>query len=216
MAFSFPLALNVLADRLIIESVTWDISRNDELSGTGDGRVWQAELAPTLWRADVALSFGRHATIKQVAALVRKLHGAQEDFWLYDPLSKYPQSDPTGSILGASTVQVHSIGAGNKSLRLKGLPAAYQLTLADKFQIAYASSKNFFGEISESVTADGSGVTPEFEIFPHVPSGLAVNDAVTLSKPACRMFIMPGSFSPGKAAKTLTDGAGFKAMERRR
>ena len=51
MAITHPYALSVLADRLDIESETWDIKRNDELSRTGDGRVWQAELAPSLWAA---------------------------------------------------------------------------------------------------------------------------------------------------------------------
>ena len=71
-------------------------------------------------------------------------------------------------------------------------------------------------EVSETVTADGSGVTPEFEIFPHVPVGLAVNDVVTLANPACKVFVMPGSFNPGSASTFFTDGAAFKAMERRR
>lgn len=89
---SYPYTLNAFADLLDIAEVEWDIQRNDELSGSGDARIWQAELADPLWTGDVRLTPSHHNKAKQVAALVRKLHGAQHSFMLYDPLSKYPQS----------------------------------------------------------------------------------------------------------------------------
>lgn len=218
MAIVYPYALTVLANRLVIESVTWDIHRNDELSGTGDARIWQAELADPLWTARVQLALDEHDSLKQVAALIRKLHGAQESFWLYDPLSQYPQADPTGSVLGASTVQVHAVGEDNDSLRLKGLPAGYALTLGDKGQIAFSSepTQNYFFEFSESIVAGGDGITAAVAVFPHVPPGVAEDDAVTLARPACEVFVMPRSHSPGEARSTITTGAGFTVMERRR
>ena len=60
--------LSYLSDLLCIDSVTWDVQRNDELSGSGDGRVWQAELAPPLWTADIAININYHHQIKQLAA----------------------------------------------------------------------------------------------------------------------------------------------------
>ena len=219
MAITYPYALTAFADLLNIESVTWGIRRNDELSGSGDGRIWQAELADPLWTGEVKLVNRPHHELKQIAALVRKLHGSQESLYLYDPLSKYPYADPDGSILGASTVQVHTVGAQFRTLRLKGLPASYVLTLGDKGQIAFSSApvQNYFFEVSENITADGSGITAAFEVFPHVPTGVVANDAVTLAKPACKVFIMPESHNPGAAMTGLfTEGAGFMAMERRR
>src|SRR4051812_13620834 len=109
MTVTYPYPLPFLADLLSIESVTWDIQRNDELSGSGDGRVWQAELAPPLWTGNVSLNIGYHNDLKQIAAKIRKLHGAQNSFFLCDPLSEYPQLDPDGSILGASVVRVGAI-----------------------------------------------------------------------------------------------------------
>lgn len=218
MAIVYPYTLTVLADRLAIASVVWDIQRNDEMSGVGDGRVWQAELAAPLWTADVVLSDDPHIPLKQIAALIRKLHGSQESFMLYDPLSMYPQADRDGSLLGANVVTVKSIGADRQSISLKGLPDGYTLTLADKVQVAYAGDpvRNFFCEVSETVTADGDGETAEFGIFPHVPVGLAVDDVVTLKRPACKVFVPPNSFKPGTARGAITSGASFKVIERRR
>src|SRR5690606_16055831 len=111
-----------------------------------------------------------------------------------------------------------SVGENNKSLSLSGLPAGYVLTIGDKGQIVYSSSptRNFFFEVSETVAADGDGLTPEFEVFPHLPPGLTTGLSVTLIKPACRGFIMPGTFNPGTARGMITTGAGFTFMERRR
>ncbi len=379
MAITYPYPVSFLADRLNIESVMWDIKRNDELSGSGDGRVWQAELAPPLWTADVKLNIGRNASLKQIAALIRKLQGAQEQFFLFDPLSKFPQAYPDGnffpgesfanmlgnpgfesatlppwftgagistgtgtghggskylvmdkgaagagagtqretlqvvdgiqagkryqysawlnsgvaasstagaylslqwrdaanSVISTSQVivnagygpvwsqisgvatapalatrvlpyivfgisstlqtlivddvsltryetftgsaQVNSIGAGGRTVSLKGLPAGYKLTLADKLQIAYATSpvRNAFLEIDENIVADSSGITSQFEVFPNAPTGVAINDVVTLAKPACKVFIAPGSHNPGLAAGLMTSGASFKVIEKR-
>lgn len=218
MAIAYPYTLAVLADRLAIASVVWDIQRNDEMSGGGDGRVWQAELAPPLWTADVVLSDDPHNEVKQIAALIRRLHGSQESFMLYDPLSMYPQADRNGAILGANVVTVKSVGTDRQSLSLKGLPDGYTLTLADKMQIAYASDpvRNFFCEVSETIIADGDGETAEFAIFPHIPVGLAIDDVVTLKRPACKVFVPPNAFKPGTARGAITGSASFKVIERRR
>lgn len=216
MAITYPYPTAFFADVLKIESVEWSVERADEISGTADQRFWQAELAPPLWRADVVLAKDYHVEAKKIAALVRKLHGMQEAFWLYDPLSPFPQTDPNGSTLSGAgaTVLVHSVGAGHNTVRFKGLPAGYALSLGDKAQITFSGSYNFFCEIDEDVVADGTGITPEFEVFPFVPSGVQADDPVNLLKPACKMVVLPHSHSPGRATGTLTRGASFTVLER--
>jgi hypothetical protein len=216
MALTYPYGLSVLADQLPIESCVFDVQRNDQVDGDAEGRVWQAQLAPPLWTADVGIVPLYHHEAKRILALLRKLHGSQESFWLYDPSSQYPHADQTGSIYGASNAKVHSVGSGRQTIRIKDLPSAYELKAGDKGQIAYGSSpvRNFYFEVSEDVTAS-AGVTPEFEIFPHVPSAVAADDAITLIKPACKMFIMPGTLYPGEQRDVRTVGISFKAMERK-
>lgn len=217
MTITYPYSLANFADRLKISGITWDIKRNDELSGLGSGQFFQAELAPPLWVGDVMLDARDSDELKQIAALIRKLHGAQETFFLYDPLSKYPQADPTGALLGSNVVKVSAVGASWDSLSLKGLPAGYILTLGDKLQVTYGSApvRYAFLEVSETVSADGSGVTAQFEVFPHVPVGVAMDNVVTLKRPACRVAVQPGSHNPGKARHTITEGAAFKVIQKK-
>ncbi|CAN7447249.1 hypothetical protein LJR235_002874 [Pararhizobium sp. LjRoot235] len=217
MTVSYPYSLAFFADKLDIASVIWDIQRNDEMSGTGDGRVWQAELAPPLWIGTVTLNRKLSAELKQIAAMVRKLHGAQEALMLYDPLSRYPQYDPTGSILGSSVVTIGSIAANRSSLSLVGLPANYRITVGDKMSIAFGAGQTKFAflEASETITANGSGTTTQIAVFPFVPTGVAAGAEVVLKKPACKCIIVPGSHNPGTAAELFTDGAGFKVIQKK-
>jgi hypothetical protein len=217
MAYSFPLARAALSDLLPINAVSWGAMRLDEMSGSGDGRFWQAELAPPLWQAEVTLDVRYHQEIKEIAATIRKLQGAKNSFDLEDPLSKYPYQDPDGSILGASAVVVSAISGDRQTLTLSGLPALYKLTKGDKGSLDYtngAATRKYFFEVSETVTASGGGVV-SFEVFPTVPLGAAVAAAVTLARPTCRGFIKPDSFKPGTAQNLFTSGASFTFLERR-
>ena len=214
MAVSYPYSLPAFADLLKISSIVWDIQRNDELSGSGDGRVWQAELAPPLWTGTVTLSDMYNAEAKQIAARIRKLHGAQEALFLYDPLSKYPQADPDGTKLGSASVSVVALGADNASLSLQGLPAGYRLTVGDKIQVGYGGRYAFL-EVSETASADGQGITPVFGVFPHLPAGFTAGLGVILLLPACKCLIMPGSHNPGTASGPITSGATFKVIQKK-
>ncbi len=217
MTISFPYALPFLADKLKIANVVFDIQRNDERSGTGDGRVWQAELAPPLWLATVNLTTMLKDDGKQIAAKIRALGGAQNAFFLYDPQSQYPQKDPTGSILGSAAVKVNTIAGTRTAISLKGLPANYRLTTGDKIQINYSSSptRYAFLEVSEDIQASAGGITPEFSIFPRVPAGLVTNLDVILKKPAMKALIMPGSHNPGTSDIVTNTGATFKAIQKK-
>lgn len=217
MAFVFPLAPSALADKIRIKSVTFDIKRNDELSGSGDGRIWQAAMAPPLWTADISLRTDYNDSLKQIAAIIRKLNGSQEAFFLYDPTSKFPQYDPDGSILGPNVVTIASIGGNRQSLSLSGLPANYRITVGDKMSMPYGSGPTRFAflEASETITANGAGTTGQIEIFPFVPIGVTAPATVTLIKPVCKMILMPGTHKPGTAQNPLTDNAGFQAIQKK-
>jgi hypothetical protein len=216
MALSFPLPLNTFADRLKIQSVNWRFERYDELSGLGTGEVLAAQLAPPRLVGDVELVPMYHPAAAQVQALIESLDGAINSFYLYAPQRRYPQYDPTGSILGASVVSIQTVGANNKSLRLQGLPSGYVLTLGDYLSFDYGSNptRRALHRIVETVTTPGTGISPHFEVRPHLRPGVVTGLAVTLAKPAAKVFIVPGSFNPGTASGVITEGMSFQVMQR--
>lgn len=214
---TYPYSLADFAERLLISSVIWDIQRNDAVSGQGSGAIIAAELGPPLWIGTITLIKDYHDPIKQIAAKVRKLHGAQERLFLYDPLSKYPQSDKKGQAIAGATVSIASVSSSRDALSIQGLPAFFKLLPGDKMSISYGASptRYAFLEVSDDVTANGAGVTAEFGVFPHIPLSVTAGLSVTLVKPACQCIVMPGSHNPGTASGLHTEGAGFKVIQKK-
>ena len=215
MALNLPLSLNDFADRLKITEVKWKLQRYDELSGLGTGDVLAAELAPPRISGDVTIGPMYHNQAAAIQALIEVLEPAQS-FYLYDPKKKYPIADPDGSIFGSSTPVIFTVGVNNKSMQVSGLPAGYVLSLGDWISFDYGSNpvRRAFHRIVETATANGSGVTPSFEVRPHFRPGVTTGLAVTLIKPAPKVFIMPDSFDPGTARGLFTEGMSFQVMQR--
>lgn len=208
------LSLATVFARLPIASVEWDIRRNDQLAGLGSGDVMQTELADPVWSAAVTLGRGLHDELKQAAALIRRLHGAKQPFFMCDPTSLFPQADPKGLTLGAAAVTVRAVSANRSILQLQGLPAGYVLTIGDKLQIAYAGGRHAFHEVAETAAATVGGQL-DVQVFPFLPFSLAIGLAVTLKQPACPVVVDPATHRPGTARRSITEGAGFTVIQKK-
>lgn len=191
MAVSFPLPLANLADLVPIEAVLWHELRQQEMSALGSGEYLAHDLAPPLYEADITSPRMSQATAEQLRARLRSLDGSSQHFYLYNPALKYPQADPDGSIVGSSSVVIATINANRKAWTLSGLPAGYVLTLGDWLEVTYDTSRRALVQAVESATADGSGVTPEFEIRPHLRPGITTSLAVNLKQPAAKVKLLP-------------------------
>lgn len=205
-----------LAEKLRIKAVRWQLQRFDEMSGLGSGDMLVAELAPPRIFADVTLMPMYHDEAAEVQALLDTLDGGMNDFYLWRPQQPLPKADPDGSILGASEPVINTLGVNNKSLSLSGLPVGYVITAGDALAFDYGSSptRRAFHTATQTVTANGLGVTPNFEVRPHFRPGVSTGIAVALIRPAAKVFIVPGSFNPGTADGLITDGMSFQVMQR--
>lgn len=194
-----------LARLLRHSQVTWRIDHGQEMSGQGSGRIRVADLRDPRWIADISTVPRTAAQFDALQALVESLDGGAGTFLLWNAQRLYPQSDPDGALVSASTVTVLSVGSDNKSLALQGLPAGYELRRGDLIQVSYASPLTNIAlhrVIEEGADADGSGETGEFEVRPHILTGMAAGDLVNLRKPVAEMMIVPGSYNPDFARYT--------------
>lgn len=235
MALQDPLPVEAFADLMRIASVKWQLQRFDELSGLGSGDVLAAQLSAPKWTGDVALGPMYHAQAAQVQALVESLDGPMRSFMLYAPQLPYPQSDPAGEVLGSgpslsldflsnvalvrsltSDATIDGVGSDNKSMRLRGLPPGYVLTVGDFLAFDYGVNpvRRAFHRIMETVTVGTAGHTTMFEVRPHFRPGVAAGLPVVLRKPAAKVFLVPGSFDPGTASGVITSGMSFQVMQR--
>ena len=206
--------LSYVSDRFRWLPFKWDIQRNDEYSGTGDGRVWQAKLAPELWRATVNHSKLLNSVAEELDGAIRALRGAEVPFMMASPLFCAPKSDPKGAGLEGANVTLLSMSASRAAVVLAGLPAGYKLTTGDKFSFAYGE-RFYFGEISETAVAAIDGTTAQIAVFPNLPAGAAAGVAVTLIKPACKVVIVPGSYKVGEISGRFTRGGSFQIIQKK-
>lgn len=191
MVASFPLALASLADLLGIRSVTWTPRYQQEFSGLGSGEILTADLGPMLWDARIETAPMTIAAAEQMRARFELLDGATRSFLLFNPLMKYPQADPTGSILGASTVTITAIGADRNTVTLGGLPAGYDITIGDMFSVIHSTSRYALIRFAETMSADGTGALGPIEVRPYLRSGITTTLEVTLKKPVAKVKLLP-------------------------
>ena len=192
MTATFPLPLASLSDLVKIATLTWSLERFVETSGLGTGETLEAELSPPLWRADCESVPMPNAAANQLMARFYLLNGGQQSFYLSNPIAKYPQSDPTGSILGASAVKVKSVSSDKSSLAFKSLPNGYVLTIGDMVAVDYGSpARRALFIICASGNANGSGDTAELEVRPYVRAGIAADASVYFAKPAAKVRLLP-------------------------
>jgi hypothetical protein len=198
-------------DELRIAKCTWDIAKFEQHDVIGSGHDLVSELAPPKWSVRFIMRDLYNDAARKIAAYTRAVGNGP--VLIYDPVISYPLLDPGGVILGGNTVQVNTLGSNGKSLSLKGLTNGYQLSAADKMQIVFASgTANYFFEASEDVTANGSGVTPEFAVWPPYPP-IAVNATVILKKPQCKMTVVKQGFTPGQSEGNMTFGTTLELLE---
>ena len=197
-----PLPLGQLSVYLEAAEVSFDIQRNDELSGTGDGRYWMAELAPPLWTVTLALRARGLGAARALDARLRALAGLGT-FLFADPAYGGPAAGAPGA-----AVQLTAIGSGRVEIGMSGLPAGFALTAGDRLSIVQGTVR-YFGEICGDAVASASGVAAAVRVYPPLPFSVLSGAAVELAKPVLQVFVPPGghrpaSFQPGGIGRGST------------
>lgn len=186
-----------LNDVFEITSITIEPQRNDEVEGVGSGQILTAELATPLWAVDIETTLTMFDDGRYIRAVLNDLNRPGQKFDVYDPIAQYPRSDPTGSILGASVVRLDTVGTDG-TITLKGLPVGYKISPGDFIQIDFGGRRGFF-EVSQAATANSSGVTGAFRMFPTISAAAPVNTIVTLIQPKLQCQFVPTELQYGTA-----------------
>lgn len=182
-------------------SVMFRPSVGQQMSGQADGVLLTQNLRPPLWQATLSSNRMGHDAYGEAQALIESMDGARLSFHVWNPARQWPLADPHGATLGASTVTIHSIGDDNHTMRLQGLPSGYVLSRGDMLSFDFgAPPRRALHRVVRAATADGDGITPMFEVYPHLRPGAAAGQVVTLVRPAMEAIITPGSYEPQAVA----------------
>lgn len=205
------MATTDLMNALVVTGVTFSLDYGQETSGQAGGQIRVKDLRSPLWRMKADCSTLTLDQLRRVRALIGSLGGSLGSFYAWDPAAQFPAADPDGAILGASSVLISGLGATAKNLLLKGLPAGYVLTVGDMISFDHGASRALHHVVTASVVANGSGVTPEFEIHPPRRQGAAANNVVSLVRAAAEMRVVPGTLN--LSADGMIGQAGFEAVQ---
>jgi hypothetical protein len=185
-----------LMTALVVASVKFNLNYGQETSGQAGGAIRVADLRSPLWTMEAECSTLTLDQLLDIETLIDQMGGARGSFYAWDPRRPYPRLDPAGATLGASAVKISSLGADNRSLSLKGLPAGYFLSRGDPLAFDFGAGRRALHRVAAtSVMANGSGVTTVFEVVPNIRAGAAANLDVSLKRAAAEMRLVPGSFN---------------------
>ena len=194
-------------------TIGFSLRYRQEQSTQASGRVIVKDMGAPLWTLRAMSKMLSPNQLDQWRAELNKLENGLQTFKAY-PMSRcYPQayprgSWPTGGAFGGTGI-LAGINTNRKAISVQGLPAGFVLTVGD-----YLSIDGDLHQVMEAATANGSGVTPQFEIRPHLWPAAAVSDPVLVKQPACAMAVVPGSIT-SEAQLNGWGSISFSAMEAR-
>jgi hypothetical protein len=195
---------------LPVSSMTFDPVEHVVADMTAAGEWLTDDVAPMLWEGSVTLGRMLQAEADHAAVMMDLLRPAGRLFWCYDIRRPTPAADPGGVLLGAATPLIHALPSGNRTLALSGLPPGYVLRRGDYLGFAYAGRRALHRIAEAQVVANGSGITPAFELSTLILPGAAVGAPVTLIRPAIPVMREPGSVVTGETRARITEGFTFR------
>lgn len=195
MPVAFPIAQADLGDLLPIQSVSWQLSRQQEVSGLGTGEMIVADLGAQLWEGEVGLRPLLHSDARAIMAKLDTMDGGLQSMFLANPLGWWPKLDPKGTAYGSAEPVILTIDANRKELRFDNLPAGYRLSGGDMFAVTYGGGRRGLYRLVGDVTANGAGVSALVEVRPHLRPGIVTALDVTFARPAAKVKLLPGSVS---------------------
>lgn len=186
MTLSHPYALDFLAKCLLGDRIPLELRRFDEMSGSGDGRFWGAQMATPLWGASYALTAHDAAHAREINAKVYALDGVSKPFLWADPYYKGPASGVTA---GLNNVTISSIRSDRGGISLQGLPAGFRLSAGDYLSITHTGGRVYFGTFAEGWTATEAGTISNRDLRPYLPFGVGAGSRVELVRPYFRAVV---------------------------
>jgi hypothetical protein len=193
-----------------------------ELDGTRAGKSIAKDLGPELWHATFATRELKPSELRYWKARMQLLEGGKQAFVGYDMTACYPLAYPRGTwptgdafngIANLFDVDTDT----NKRMRLSALPVGYRVSVGDYVSYDYANGLRALHRAVEEATADGSGITPFFEVRPHIRQGVDLDSdgaEVSLIKPHCLMVMIPGSLSTDSDKRTGRGAVSFSARQK--
>lgn len=192
-------------------TTSFDLMMRQEQSRAAGGVTYVKDLGPPLWTLKAQSRVLRPNELDRWRARLKVLEGGLYTFLGYSLSRVYPiaypnGSWPTGGAFDGVSASLASINANRKAIAVDDLPAGFTFRVGD-----YLAVGTDLHQVLEDVAANGSGLTPQFEVRPHIWPGVSAGD-VSVYRPACIMALVPGSVSTD-ASLTGWGSISFEGIE---
>lgn len=165
-------------------STTFELGWRQEQSRHASGRTRVKDFGSPLWQAQYQ---SRSLSRQQLSYWRARLDAAENGlvtFTAYDMGRCRPMAHQGAGAL--PTGELHTIDDNDKAVRVDDL-TGITLSVGDMIQIGAGLYR-----VQEAAVAV-AGLTPLFEVRPHLWVGTTVGDDVVIERPSCLMTIVPGS-----------------------
>ena len=185
----------------------FDLQWRQEQSRQADGRTIGKDFGSPIWRMTAVSKVLSANWLDHWRHSFDAPEGGQKTFKGY-PLSRCrPILHPGAAALPAGVL--HTIAVDRKTVRVSGL-TGIKLSVGDMISIGGRD----LHRVMEAATAV-AGLTPLFEVRPHIWGDVVTTTAVSISRPFCLMSIVPGSVASSADPQTGRGTISFQAMEAR-
>lgn len=180
-----------------------------EVSRSANGKPWGKDLGDPYWSgAWTTVALGNDDAVAFEAAL-RSLDGLIGTFEAGEVRKRLPRLHPDGVFTDTTVLQ--SLNVNNKALSISGASAGFKISVGDFLHFDFGGLRALH-EAMEPATANGAGVTPEFEVRPYIRPGATVGTAVVFRNPCGIFSLTPGSVQPAQSGN-LTGAVTFQATQ---
>lgn len=210
MTISFPRTDIMSLVRYSADTQPLQLVSRQEQSRLASGATRGKDLGPALWLGNFTTAPLPNDDASAFEAVLDSLDGIIQPFEACDLRRNLPRAHPDGVCNDGVLL---SVNANNKALSLSGLAAGQVVSVGDFLSFDFGTNRALH-RVAETVTANSSGETAEFEVRPHIRPGwtLSPATAVTLKNPRGIFVMLPGSVSP-KTNGGLHTVVSFQAMQ---
>lgn len=186
MAITYP--IDIIPE---LEGIGWSTDFNllyrQEQSRHASGRTRIREYGTPLWQATYTTKNLSPNNLDIWKARLNSLENGLNTFYA-SPMSRcWPINHPNGQGLILNSPKVKTKNLNNKAISLSGVNGL-NLSIGD-----YISINDLLYTVMESVIANSSGDTIEFEVRPFLSVSITEEDAVRIRSPRTIMTLVPNS-----------------------
>jgi len=161
-----------------------------EIARTASGIIAAKDMGPAIWQIELTTIPRTSDDQVTMEAMLHSLDGSVQTFSAHDLRRPYPLAHSDGAF--SDSGYLHTVDSGNRQISIGGLPSGLILSPGDYLAFDYGSSRALH-QVMEPAVASGGGLTPLFEVRPHVRPGYSTGTGtpVTLKRASAIFALSP-------------------------